>query len=213
MKFTIVVVAACIMFSVVGSVAAQDRLPRIPEDKMTDAQKKAVAQVSAARGGNMPAPFNPVMRDPEFLSAQEKLGTHLRYLTAPSESPLGQKLNELVIVMAARRWTQQTEFQSHYAAALKFGMKAEVLEAINEGRRPVGMPEDEQIVYDFCTELHQNQSVSDTTYAQAVKKFGEKGVVDMVGLTGYYVMISMLTSVARTPPPQVIQYPLIRFPH
>jgi len=77
----------------------------------------------------------------------------------------------------------------------------------------VGMPEDEQIVYDFCTELHQNQSVSDATYAQAVKKFGEKGVVDMVGLTGYYVMISMLTSVARTPPPQVIQYPLVRFPH
>ena len=82
-----------------------------------------------------------------------------------------------------------------------------------EGRRPVGMAEEEELVYDFCAELRQNQSVSDATYARAVKRLGEQGVIDMVGLTGYYTMLGMIMNVARTPLPPGKTQQLAPFPH
>jgi 4-carboxymuconolactone decarboxylase len=116
-----------------------------------------------------------------------------------TDSVLGIKLTELVILLAARDWTQQFEWTAHYSRALKAGLKQETVNAIAEGRRPSGLPEDEEIVCDFWTELNQNKSVSDATYDRAVKKFGEQGVVSMTALNGYYMMLAMVLNVARTP--------------
>jgi 4-carboxymuconolactone decarboxylase len=84
--------------------------------------------------------------------------------------------------------------------AIKTGVSPEILKAIAEGRRPTGMPEDEEIVYDFCDELHRNQSVSDATYAKALAKFGERGVVDIVGVYGWYSMWAVMNKVWQKPP-------------
>src|SRR6202000_844407 len=101
------------------------------------------------------------------------------------------KLSELVILLIARLWTQQVEWQIHYPAALKAGLSRAIADAIAEGRRPDRMDEQETTVWDFCRELQDNHAVSDATYAQAVALFGEQGVVDLCGLNGYYTMLAM----------------------
>src|SRR6266852_425649 len=92
-------------------------------------------------------------------------------------SVLDQKLTEFGILIAARQWTQQYEWNAHYQAALRAGLRPDIVAAVAEGRRPAQMADDEDVLYDFCTELHRNQSISDATYARAVAKFGESGIV------------------------------------
>ena len=101
----------------------------------------------------------------------------------------------------------------HQVNGAKAGIKQETISAITEGRRPAGMEPDEEIVYDFCSELRQNQSVSDATYARAVSKFGEQGVIDMTALVGYYTTLAMIMNVARSPLPEGKKAPLAAFPH
>jgi 4-carboxymuconolactone decarboxylase len=89
----------------------------------------------------------------------------------------------------------------HYPIALKEGVSRDVADAIADGRRPTGMSTDEELIHDFCTELLQNQSVSDATYARAVARFGEQGTIEMVGVVAYYTFQSMVLNTARTPVP------------
>ena len=172
---------------------AQERLPMIPDDKLTDAQKKAVAGMQGGSFG-VGGPFIALLREPKLAEQAVAMATYFR-----NEGVLGTKLTEFVILLAARDWTQQFEWTAHYSRALKSGLKRETVDAIAEGRRPAGMAEDEEIVYDFWTELNRNKSVSDATYARAVKKFGEAGVVSITALNGYYMMLAMVLNVARTP--------------
>ena len=176
------------------SAGAQERLGPIPADKMTDAQKKAVAEFRTARGADISGPFVPLLRSPEVMSRTRAMGDYLRY-----KSVLPPKLSEFVILIVARHWSQQYEWSTHDSIALKAGVSAEIVKAIAEGRRPERMAEDQTILYDFCDELQRNQSVSDATYARAVSKFGEPGVIDAVGLVGYYSLLAMVLNTARTP--------------
>jgi len=171
-------------------------MPPIPADKLTDAQKKAIEEFKAARSADISGPFVPMLRSPEVMNRARALGDYLRF-----RSTLPPRLSEFVILMTARRWTQQYEWNAHEPLALKGGLKQEIVRAIAEGRRPAQMAEDEEILYDFCDELARTQSVSDATYARAVGKFGEAGVVDAVGITGYYTMLAMVLNTARTPLP------------
>ncbi len=119
----------------------------------------------------------------------------------------------MMTLIAARHWTQQFEWNAHYPLALAAGLKQEIVTAIAEGRRPSNMAEDEEIVYDFCTELNANHSVSDAMYARAVAKLGEQRVVDMVAVNGFYGMIAMLMNAARTPVVTRQAPSLAAFPH
>jgi 4-carboxymuconolactone decarboxylase len=201
---------ACILLFVVGAAAAQDRMPPIPKEKMTEAQKKALDDVtSGPRGaGGASGPFVPLLRSPEFMDRLQKTGEYLRF-----HNTIGPKLTEFVILLTARQWTQQYEYDAHQPIALKAGVKQDFISAITEGHRPAGMAADEEAAYDFCMELRQNQSVSDATYARAVAKFGEQGVVDMTGLVGYYTTLAMIMNVARSPLPDGKKAPLVPFPH
>jgi len=188
--------------------ATQDRMPVIAADKLTDLQKKAMEEVIAGPRGTFVGPFVPLLRSPEFMSRLQKVGEYLRYNTK-----LGPNISEFVILIAARQWTQQFEWDAHDALALKAGVKPEIIAAVAEGRRPVGMSADEEIAHDFCTELHHNRCVSDASYARVVSRFGEQGVIDMVGLCGYYTLLGMVMNVARTPLPGGKTQPLASFPH
>jgi 4-carboxymuconolactone decarboxylase len=106
-----------------------------------------------------------------------------------------------VILMAARSWSQQYECAVHHPIALKAGVTAEVARAISERRRPEQMTAEETALYDFCDELMRTQAVGDAAYARMVSIFGEKGVVDTVGIVGYYTKLAMVLNTARTPPP------------
>jgi 4-carboxymuconolactone decarboxylase len=183
----------CFSLLLVSAAVAQERLPMISADKQSDAQKKAVADMqggSFAVGG----PFVALLREPKLAEQAVAIATYFR-----NESVLGTKLTELVILLAAREWTQQFEWTAHYSRALTAGLKQETVDAIAAGRRPAGMSEDEEAVYDFWAELDHNKSVSDATYDRALKKFGERGVVSITALNGYYAMLAMVLNVARTP--------------
>lgn len=202
-----VVLLACVLsFSVWTTAEAQERMPPIPADKMTDAQKKAAAEFTAARG-NLSGPWAVLLRSPELVNRVRPVSDYLRF-----NSVLPPRLSEFVILITAREWAQQYEWNAHYPLALKGGLNPEVAKAIAEGRRPAKMAEDEEIAYDFCTELDNNHSVSDATYARALSKFGEQGIVDMVSLHGYYTLIAMVLNTARTPLPPGATSGLARLP-
>ena len=174
--------------------AAQDRMPPIPADKMTDAQKKAAAELAAGPRGAFRGPFVPLVRSPELMSRVQKVGEYLRY-----SNSLPQKIVEMTVLITARRWTQQYEWNAHYPLALKAGLKKEIADAIAEGRHPSGLADDEEIAYNFTTELNQTGTVTDPTYDRAVRRFQEQGVVDLTALNGYYSLLAMVMGVARTP--------------
>jgi 4-carboxymuconolactone decarboxylase len=191
-----------------GNVIAQERLAPIPADKMTEAQRKAVAEYTAARGTTLTGgPFMVLLRIPEVMTLGRLMREHVQFRTV-----LGQKLTELAILITAREWTQQYEWNAHDALARKAGLKSEIIKAIAEGRRPEQMAEDEEILYDFCIELHRNHGVSDSTYARALSKFGEAGIVEAATIEGYYTLLAMVMNTARTALPQGATPALAPFP-
>jgi 4-carboxymuconolactone decarboxylase len=185
---------------------AQDRMPPLPKEQLTDEQTQALAEFVAARG-QPTGPWNVLLRSPELMKRTRGLSDYLRF-----ESVLPGYLREFAILMTARQWGQNYEWNAHFPLAIDEGFSAEMAQAIAEGRRPDGMLEDEEILYDFVLELQGNHSVSDATYDRAVERFGEQGVVETVSLVGYYTMISMILNTARTPLPVDAKPALERFP-
>jgi 4-carboxymuconolactone decarboxylase len=175
-----------------GSVSAQQRLPTIPLEQYTAEQKKAVEEFLATPKVPVFGPFEPMTHSPEVMSMARAMGDYLRY-----HSAIGNTLSELVVLVTAREWSQDYEWYVHYPIALKAGIAKDIADAIADGRRPAGMSTDEEIVYDFTTELQKNKRVSDPTFNRAEQRFGKKGVVDMTGISGYYTFLAMQLNMAR----------------
>jgi len=176
---------------------AQDRMPPLAGDDLSAAQQAAVAEHRAMRNTEIRGgPWVPLLRSPEVMRRARAMGDYLRF-----NSALPPRLSEFVILMTAREWTQQYEWYVHHDIALEAGLAPEVARAVAEGRRPAVMAEDEAILYAFFTELNRNRSVSDETYARALAEFGEQGVIDTVGIIGYYTLLAMVMNTARTPLP------------
>lgn len=195
------------IFSFIAATAvAADRLPAIPPEKYSPKQKQAAESFEAARKRPVFRPFEPLMHSPEVMAQARSMGDYLRY-----NSALGNTLSELVILVTAREWTQDYEWYVHYPIALKAGIRKEVSDAIADCRRPVGMSEDEEIVYDFSTELHKNKRVSDKTFERADRRFGKKGIVDLTGINAYYALLAMQMNVAQYQVPKDAAR-LTRFP-
>jgi 4-carboxymuconolactone decarboxylase len=180
-----------------------DRLRPIPPDQMTEAQQRAAQAVIEGPRGALYGPFVPLLRSPELLENAQRMGEYLRYRSA-----IGVRLSELAILVTARQWNQKVEWAIHAPIAAQVGVPASVINAIARRERPEGMLVDEAVVHDFCIELHQNKEVSDHTYADAVALFGEQGVVDLMGLNGYYTFLAMVMNTARTAVPVSSAMPL-----
>jgi 4-carboxymuconolactone decarboxylase len=206
MTSRLVLVAVLLSFSLSSSAEAQNRMPPIPADKLTEAQKKAAAEFEAARGA-LSGPWAVILRSPDMLNRARGLSDYLRF-----NSSLPPRLSEFVILITAREWAQQYEWNAHHPLAMKGGLSPEIAKAVAEGRRPEKMADDESVLYDFCIELHRNRSVSDATYARALAKFGEQGIVDTIGLSGWYTLVAMVLNTARTPLPAGVAPGLAPFP-
>src|SRR6266540_2747172 len=190
----------CSILSGVAAASAQDRMPPIAPSALTDAQRKAIDEFKAARSADISGPFIPLLRSPEVMTRARAMGDYLRY-----RSVLPPRLSEFVILLTARRWTQQYEWNAHQALALQGSLSADIVKAVAEGRRPERMADDEEAVYTLWDELQTNRSVSDPTYARAVAKLGEQGVVDELGITGYYTMLAMVMNTTRAPLPDGVR--------
>ena len=189
-----------------NDLAAQTRMPPIPETEWTEAQQRAVAEFREVRG-ELSGPWHAILRSPDMLNPARSLSDYLRF-----NSSLPPRLSEFVILITAREWSAQYEWYAHHPLAMRGGLGPEIAQAVAEGRRPDGMSADEAAVYDFCIELHRNRSVSDPTYARALEQVGEQGIMDMIGLSGWYTLVSMTLNTARISPPADATQRLESFP-
>ncbi len=183
---------ALLCLFIAASAVAQERMPAIPPEKYTEAQRKAADELFATRKRPVFGPFIPLIRSPEMMLRAKEMGDYLRF-----KNSIGQKLAEFTILIMARAWTSDYEWYVHHPLAVKAGLKPEIAEAIFEGRRPDGMAPDEETVYNFVTELNTMKRVSDVTYARTAAQVGEQGVIDIIGLQGYYTLIAMTLNVSR----------------
>ena len=208
------VLAVAALF-IAGAAQAGDRFPVLAPEQLTPEQQKLVqALLAGPRGGGdatpdavakmlARGPFNAWMRSPELGERLQKVGEYVRFNTS-----LPLRLNELAILITARHWTSQYEWHAHLPLAVKAGLDPKIAAQLAEGKRPSGMKEDEAVVYDFSTQLHRTRNVTDATYKRAVALFGEKGVMDLIGVNGYYTAVSMTLNVAQVPIPDGGKNPL-----
>ena len=214
-------VIAFVTFAGIGSVSQsfaqedQRRFKLTPFTEMTPDQRKyadavmagptsATGSAAVVQGAStIGSPFNVYLRSPILADQLRRVGEHIRF-----KSSLPAKLNEFAILVTARQWGAQYEWFAHHRLALKAGLNPAIAEDLAQGKRPVGMQDDEAAIYQFSQELHTTHFVSDATYKAVADRFGEQGVMDLIAVNGYYVLVSMVLNVDRTPLPGGAKPPL-----
>jgi 4-carboxymuconolactone decarboxylase len=172
-----------------------DRFQPLTYEQLTPQQKTMMDHLLAGeRGGSTEGPFNAFLRSPELGDAAQQLGAQVRF-----HSSLPRKLSEIAILVTARHWGAQFEWTAHHMTAAQAGVSTALIDAVANGKRPTGMHADEEAVYNFCHELLTAKQVSDATFKAAVGVVGERGVVDLIGATGYYSLVAMALNVDRYP--------------
>ncbi|MBR0670765.1 carboxymuconolactone decarboxylase family protein [Neoroseomonas soli] len=162
------------------------RLELPQEAAMTEAQKAAVSEAVAGIRGRVPAPMVAWLQNPELASRAQKLGELLRYQTS-----LEPRLSELAILVCGRHWTSHHEWTAHKREGLKAGMDPEVIAAIAARRTPALRDARDQAVYDVSTTLLATGRVPQPIYARGVEALGERGMVELVGILGYYCLVAL----------------------
>jgi len=208
----------------VGAISAnaQDlpqRFKITPLSEMTPDQKKyfndmmagpvsSTGSAGVVQGAtSLGSPFNVYLRSPLLADKLRQVGEHIRF-----KSSLPKKLNELAILVTARHWTAQYEWFAHYRLAVKEGLNPAIAAQIADGKKPTGMSPEEEAIYNFSHELHTDHGVTDATFKAVVDKFGEQGAVDLIAVNGYYVFVSMILNVDRTPLPKGVPTQLAPLP-
>ena len=174
-----------------------NRFAPLTYQTMTPPQKKMFENLLAGERRGASGPFNVLLRSPEMGDLAQQFGASMRF-----HSSIPSKLNELAIIITARHWSSQYEWYAHRRAARNAGLNEAIITAIATGKRPTGMDAEEETVYNFCTELLTTKQVSDKTFEATKARFGERGVVDLIGVTGYYQLVSMLLNTDKYPLPE-----------
>jgi 4-carboxymuconolactone decarboxylase len=175
------------------------RFGSIPPDAMSAEQRDVMAAIlSGPRGSStgLRGPFDALLRSPAFADAVQRVGEHVRF-----RSSLPTALNEMAIIMTARRWTAQFEWYAHRQMALDAGLDPSIADAIARGERPPLDP-DGAAVYEFAAELLDRGAVSDGAWAAVVERWGKQGAIELIGAVGYYCLISFILNVDRYPLPE-----------
>lgn len=207
MQQTVIVV--CLLLAAVSLLVAQaptpnprevqlvgDRFKPLKWDEMTPAQKTMMEHLVNGERRGAGGPFNVLLRSPETGDLVQQFGAQMRF-----HSSLPRKLNEMAIIITARHWTAQYEWNAHRAAAAQAGLNESIIQSIAAGKRPTTLDADETIIYNFATELLNTKQVGDAAFKAVKDKFGERGVVDLINVMGYYQLVSMLLNVDRYPLP------------
>jgi 4-carboxymuconolactone decarboxylase len=177
-----------------------DRFKPLQYDEMTAEQKTMIDHLLAGERGGVRGPFNVLLRSPEVGDLGAEFGGAMRFRTS-----LPGNVREVIIIMTGRYWMAQYEWNAHQAAALQNGVPPAIVDAIAIGKRPAGMPSEMELAYNLIDELLTTHQVTDATFKAANDKYGERGIVDMVGLSGWYGLVSMLLNVDRYPLPEGVQ--------
>src|ERR1700686_2565681 len=202
MKTILRVSAVCMLFAGSALALTGERMAEIPLDKMSAAQRSIADAIMSGPRKALSGPFNAWLRSPELADRLQKVGEYIRFNTS-----LDKRVNEMAIIMTAQAWGSQYEGYAHAPLAIKAGLDPSIVAAIGAGRKPDNMKDDEAIVLEFTTQLRRDHGVDDAIYARALEKFGEAGIMDLVGVNGYYDVVSMTLNVARVKAPADAQLP------
>ncbi len=203
LKRIVVAVALLVSGAIVGAQQTRElnlrggRFKPLTWEQLTPEQRTMVNDILSSRRASLGGPFNALLRSPEMGNLAQKLGEYIRF-----RSSVTPRLNEFAILLTAKWWSAQYEWHAHKPLALKAGLDASVIDDVQAGRRPTRMRPDEIVIYDFSTELRDRRRVTDATFKAAVNLLGEKGVMDLVAVNGYYDLISMVLNVDRYPLPE-----------
>lgn len=162
------------------------RISTIDPDMMTPQQRRTAEEAASGKRGRMPAPLRAWIHSPEFGARAQRLGEFLRYDTS-----LAPVLSELAILVTARHWTSHYEWFVHKREALKAGLAPAVIDAIAERRRPVFEDPRASAVYDYAIALTETRTVPLPVHQATLAALGEAGTVELVGVLGYYTLVSM----------------------
>ena len=173
-----------------------DRFKPLTYGELNPEQKALADHVLAGERASLSGPYNVFLRSPKMADLAQQLGAYLRY-----HSSLPDDLQQLGILITARFWTAQFEWYSHHDLAIKAGITQKMIDDLAVGKRPSPMTPEQEVTYNFCTELLKTKQVSDATFHAAVEKLGEQKVVDLIALMGYYDFVSMILDVDRYPLP------------
>ena len=204
--FRVVLAAGLILVAVAAAALARqarelnlrgDRFRPLTWQEMTPAQRALVDDLLSGSRTSLDGPFNVLLRSPEMGNLAQELGEYLRFRSA-----VPARLNEMAILLTARAWSSQFEWHVHKTAALAAGLDPSLIDEIQAGRRPARMQPDEAVVYAFSTELREGRRVTDATFREAVQLLGERGVVDLIAVMGYYDLVAMVLNVDRYPLPE-----------
>jgi 4-carboxymuconolactone decarboxylase len=172
------------------------RYQELQQSELDDAQRRVWADVVAGPRGSVPPPAHVWLKSPGLADHAHKLGAHVRFGT-----DFSPRLTEIAILVTARYWTAQFEWSAHARLARQAGVAQEVIDAIAERRKPVFSDPDEQLVYDFCSTFYRDHGVDDGVFEKVKERFGERGLVDLTGLIGYYSFVSVTLNVFQVPVP------------
>jgi 4-carboxymuconolactone decarboxylase len=210
MKCLLAAVYAVLLVATPNISRAEDitRFAPLKADELTPPQK-AWADMIAAPPRNakfINPPYRAYIRNPDLAPRLSALSDYLRWNTS-----LPPRLSELAILITARQWTAQYEWFAHYPLALKAGLDPKVAADIAAGKRPDHMKDDEAALYDLATALYRDKKVSDPIYKAALAKFDERGIMDIIGIIGYYDLVSMtlITMQAEAPNDSVPPLPAL----
>ncbi|MBR0954942.1 carboxymuconolactone decarboxylase family protein [Bradyrhizobium canariense] len=175
------------------------RIPLLSVGEMSPAQRQIYDQVVSGPRGQMIGPLRAAIHSPELAALWSEFGEFLRYRTC-----LPPRLNELAILVTARRWTSQVEWWVHARACATAGMPETVIEAIGAKRAPVFTEEADLEVYEFARMLQQTGQVGQETYNAIQRRWATRGVVELTAVIGYYTMVSITLNAHRLPLPEGI---------
>ena len=173
-----------------------DRLPPIAPTQWTSAQRDCAQEIINGPRKALVEPFIPMLRSPELCTHAQRLGEYLRY-----RSVIGLQLSELAILVTARYWSQQVEWSIHVPIAIREGVPESVVTAIANGQEPAFADANQALVWTFSRQILAHQAVEEPTWTRAIDAFGEQGAVDLLGVVGYYTMLSIMMNGSQTPPP------------
>jgi 4-carboxymuconolactone decarboxylase len=162
------------------------RLKLLSPGEMNEDQKQTYDESIAGKRGAPPAPMMAWLNSPEMARHATRLGAVLRFDTL-----FPPKLSEIAILVTARHWTAHYEWYAHKRLALKGGMDPKIIDDIRDRRTPRFDDPKGQMIYDVSRSLHEGHGLSRPLYDEAVKLLSERGVVEIIGLCGYYTMVSM----------------------
>ncbi len=174
------------------------RLPALAAENFSAEQQALVAAIESGPRGRFSndGPFAVFLHAPGFGQLAQQLGAHMRFRTS-----VPPRLSEFAVLVTAQYWRAQYEWAAHAVIAEKQGVKAATIRALKAGRAPKSAPRDEMAIYAFVKELYAKRRVGDANFKRVHKLLGDAGMVELVGILGYYAMVSMTLDVFRMPAP------------